>query len=112
MRYNKFNISPKKDRTVDGIPFASKAEMKRYNYLKMLEKAGEITSLELQPKFLLIPKTEKERACWYVADFKYKDKTGAEIIEDVKGVRTPVFKIKKKLLLYKYPDINFREIKV
>ena len=86
--------------------------MKRYLELKQLEKSGEISDLELQPKFLLIPKTEKGgRAVYYIADFKYT-KDGKTIYEDVKGVQTDVYKLKKKLLMWIYPDIHFYENKV
>jgi len=80
---------------VDGIKFDSKKEAKRYQELKLLEKAGEITDLELQPRFNLIVNGKK--ICAYIADFRYtsRDKT---IIEDVKGMRTPIYKLKKKLM--------------
>ena len=111
-KLHKYNVSSKERRTVDGITFDSMAEMNRYMELKMLERAGIITDLELQPKFLLIPKTEKGgRAVYYIADFKYV-KDGKTIYEDVKGVQTTVCKLKKKLLFYKYPDICFFENKV
>ena len=109
---HKYNVVSKERRTADGITFDSMAEMKRYRELKMLEKSGVISSLELQPKFLLIPKTEKGgRAVYYKADFKYI-KNGKTVYEDVKGVQTEVYKLKKKLLFYKYPDICFFENKV
>ena len=86
--------------------------MNRYLELKQLEKSGVIAGLELQPKFLLIPKTEKGgRAVYYIADFKYT-KDGKMIYEDVKGVQTDVYKLKKKLLMWIYPDIHFYENKV
>ena len=56
---HKYNVVSKERRTADGIAFDSMAEMNRYHELKMLEKSGVIAGLELQPKFLLIPKTEK-----------------------------------------------------
>ena len=109
---NKYNISSKERRTIDGITFDSLAEMKRYLELKQLEKIGDIACLELQPKFLLVPKTEKGgRAVYYYADFKYI-KNGKIIYEDVKGVKTEVYKLKKKILFYKYPDICFLENKI
>jgi len=106
---HKYNVVSKERRTADGITFDSMAEMRRYLELKMLEKSGVITHLELQPKFLLIPKTEKGgRAVYYKADFKYI-KNGKTVYEDVKGVQTEVYKLKKKLLLWHYPDICFFE---
>ena len=111
-RPHKYKVASKDRRTVAGITFDSLAEMNRYLELKMLEKSGVISSLELQPKFLLIPKTEKGgRAVYYYADFKYT-KDGNLVYEDVKGVETEVYKLKKKLLLWRYPDIYFIENKV
>lgn len=80
---------------VDGIRFASKAEAKRYQELKLLERAGEISRLELQPRYDITINGTK--VCTYVGDFRYftKDK---QVLEDVKGVKTPVYRIKRKLL--------------
>lgn len=73
----------------------------------------EITELQLQPKFLLQDsfkyKDKVERKIYYIADFSYK-KDGKLIVEDVKGKKTDVYKLKRKLFLYKYTDINFREV--
>ncbi|MGF7108235.1 DUF1064 domain-containing protein [Treponema pedis] len=111
-KQHKYKVASKDRRTADGIVFASRSEMKRYQELKMLEKAGVISDLELQPKFLLVPATEKGgKAVHYVADFAYI-KDGQKIYEDVKGVQTEVYKLKKKLLLWQYPDIYFYENKV
>lgn len=84
--------------------YASAREAKRAAELKLLEKAFEITNLREQVKYELIPKQEGERACHYVADFVYTipgyrpilDKT---VVEDAKGFRDPVFRIKRKLML-------------
>lgn len=109
--FNKYHTATKERRTIDGITFASRAEMLRYCELKALQRAGKIKNLKLQPRFLLIPKTEHERACFYVADFEY-EKDGAHIVEDVKGVRTAAYKIKHKLFRWKYPEYVFFENKV
>lgn len=96
----------------DGIKFDSKLEAKRYAQLKILERAGVIRALELQPSFELLPSFRKNGKTWrktvYKADFRYilceDDKT---IIEDVKGstaVITDVFRLKQKLFEYKYPN--------
>lgn len=100
---------------VDGITFDSMAEARRYMELKLLAKAKEITDLELQPKFELQPKYKNNkgqtiRAITYKADFAYIE-NNKKIVEDVKGMETKEFKLKKKLLEYKYPDIDFRLIK-
>ena len=87
---------------VDGIRFHSKAEARRYCELKLLEKAGEIRELELQPRYELLAwpaRGDRTRAVvgHYVADFRYRQGTqGLLVIEDVKGVRTPLYRWKKK----------------
>ena len=98
---------------VDGIEFDSKKEANRYFELKMLERAGKIKELKLQPKFLLQDGFERDgkkyRAIFYIADFEYI-KDGKRIVEDVKGVRTQTYKLKKKMFLKKYPQVVFKEI--
>lgn len=89
-----------KTKTIDGIEHDSKKEASRWMELQMLQRAGEISCLQRQVPFELIPKQEGERACIYKADFVYKDKNGKTIVEDAKGVRTDVYKIKKKLMLW------------
>ena len=98
-----------KKTVVDGLTFASKKEATRYQELKLLEKAGKIKDLELQPKFPMIINCAK--ICTYIADFKYYDKNLKDcVVEDTKGFRTQVYSVKKKLLLALYPGIIFREI--
>jgi hypothetical protein len=80
---------------VDGIKFASKKEAKRYGELKMLERAGEIFDLQLQPRFGLI--VERKKICTYVGDFQYVTKDGRPVVEDAKGFKTPEYKLKAKL---------------
>ena len=88
---------------VDGITFASRKEASRYQELKMLEKAGEITGLSRQLRIELIPKTKLYRACYYVADFVYFDKKEKKTVyEDVKGAKTEVYKLKKKILYWRH----------
>jgi hypothetical protein len=93
---------------VDGIKFASRAEAKRYQELKILERAGEITRLDLQPRFDCWVNGNK--VCTYVSDFRYFTDAG-QIIEDVKGMKTPVYKLKKKLVEACYPGVKIIEIK-
>lgn len=81
---------------IDGYVFDSRAESRRYSELLMLEKAGEISNLILQPVFPLIVSGEKIGK--YIADFEYTDLNGKRIVEDVKGVKTPVYRLKKKLV--------------
>lgn len=100
---------------VDGISFDSKKEARRYKELKILEKADEIKSLELQPRFLLQEKFKYNgktiRKIEYIADFRYIDEKGNTIVEDVKGMKTEVYKIKKKIFLKKHGEnLIFKEI--
>lgn len=84
---------------VDGIKFASKKEAQRYRNLKLLERSGYITNLEIQPPFEV--KVEGKKICNYKADFSYLDKNGKLIVEDVKSAHTaklPVYRLKKKLV--------------
>lgn len=86
--------------TVDGIRFPSKREAKRYQELKLLEKAGEITHLELQVPYEIAVNGQK--ICKYIADFRYylwDGQTGKQTVEDCKGYRTPEYRLKKKLML-------------
>lgn len=100
---------------VNGIKFDSQKESRRYSYLMMLKNAGKITDLQLQKEYVLIPSQREpdtigkrggvhkgrviERKCSYIADFSYKQ-DGKEIVEDTKGVLTPDYVIKRKLMLY------------
>lgn len=110
---NKYHAEKVKTVLADGTPytFASRKEYKRYEYLLTLERIGEISDLELQKKYLLIPKQElsdgsKMRPVSYVADFTYKDKDGNIRVEDVKGYADQqsaayrIFRIKAKLMKY------------
>ena len=86
--------------TIQGIKFDSKWEGERYLYLKSLERAGTIRDLKLQVRFNLMVNDQK--ICAYIADFCYEreDKDGVwhYIVDDAKGVETPEFKLKKKLM--------------
>jgi hypothetical protein len=92
---------------VDGKVFASKKEAKRYAELKLLLKAGAIRELFLQPKF---PVTVNDiQVFTYVADFQYMEADGALVVEDVKGVKTPMYRLKKKCVEAQY-GIEIREV--
>lgn len=110
MQRNKYNA--RKCKSGDEV-FDSRKEMYRYQELKLLEKAGQITNLRRQVKFILIP-TQKEtvwkngcpkpgkmieKECSYVADFVYEE-NGQTVVEDTKGYRTKDYIIKRKLMLY------------
>ena len=80
---------------VDGIRFASKHEASCYVTLKAREKAGEISGLTLQPEFVC--RVSGYKICTYRADFEWID-NGLQFVGDAKGYRTPVYKLKKKLV--------------
>lgn len=80
---------------IDGIKFDSMKEGRRYSQLKILEKAGQIQNLELQPKYDLMVNGSK--VGFYKADFRYTE-NGKQVVEDVKGMKTPIYNLKKKLI--------------
>lgn len=116
-----------KKTVVDGIEFDSKREARRYQELRLLERAGQITDLELQKEFLLIPAQYQfyarygkkgqrlkdgkrciEKAVTYRADFVYME-NGEKVVEDTKGMRTKEYIIKRKLMLY-FHGIKIKEV--
>jgi len=97
--------------------YDSKKEAKRAAELKLLEKAGVISNLQEQVVYELIPSQYRivngkkkciERAIKYIADFQYVE-NGNTVVEDAKGFRTDVYRIKKKLMLY-FHDIQIKEV--
>lgn len=92
---------------IDGIRFDSKKEAEFYAELKLREKVGEITHLRLQPRYLLQEAFKHDGKQYnkmeYVADFEYIE-NGETVVIDVKGFKTAVYMLKKKLFLYKYGD--------
>lgn len=97
--------------------YDSKKEAKRAAELKLLEKAGVISNLQEQVVYELIPSQYRivngkkkciERAIKYIADFQYVE-NGNTVVEDAKGFRTEVYRIKKKLMLY-FHDIQIKEV--
>lgn len=93
---------------------ASRKEHKRAVQLKLMQRAGLISNLREQVKFVLIPTQRDaegnllEKECSYYADFVY-DKDGVTVVEDTKGFRTPEYKIKRKLMLHVH-GISISEI--
>lgn len=90
---------------VDGITFDSKREADRYLVLKSMEEEGAIEDLRRQVRFELIPAFDVDgkhyRPVFYVADFVYCE-GGQEVVEDVKGMRTDVYRLKSKLFARRY----------
>lgn len=100
---------------VDGIEFDSKKEAKYYLSLKLQEKAGEIKGFKMQVPFVLQPKFRTEwgtciREIKYVADFVVEYSDGHKEVIDVKGYRTKEYNLKKKMFLYVYPGVMFKEV--
>lgn len=115
--------------TLDGRVFDSRKEAKRYQELKLLEAAGEISDLQTQVKFVLIPSQREpgepykmgplkgqrkpgrvvEREVAYFADFAYCNKQGRRVVEDTKGLKTKDYIIKRKMMLYFY-GVRIHEI--
>ena len=104
---------------VKGHVFDSRKEARRYQELLILQQAGEIRDLECQVPFPLIPsqkykdpdtgRWKTERGTKYVADFVYTTRDGERVVEDVKGVRTKEYIIKRKMLLW-LDGIHIREV--
>lgn len=98
----------------DGETFDSKAERNRYRELKLMLYNGDIENLKVHPVFEIIPAFKRDgktiRATMYEGDFLYLE--GVQwVVEDVKGVETAAFKIKRKLFMCRYPDHELRVIK-
>nr|UVX65820.1 MAG: protein of unknown function (DUF1064) [Bacteriophage sp.] len=97
--------------SVDGITFDSKREADRYLVLKSMEEDGAIEDLRRQVRYELIPAFDVDdkhyRPVFYVADFVYVE-NGKEVVEDVKGMRTDTYRLKSKLVAYRY-GVNIRE---
>lgn len=105
-----------KKTTFQGRTFDSQKEAQRYAELRLLRMGKQISGLECQVKFELVPaqKDERgkviERAVSYIADFVYTDlRTGEQVVEDTKGMKTKEYIIKRKLMLHKY-GIRIREV--
>ena len=109
MGYNKYK---NKKTIIDGFKFDSEMESHYYLYLKQLKEMGKVVDFILQPTYLLQEgfdlNGKRIRAITYKADFKVIYKDGHEEVIDVKGKLTEEFKIKRKMLLYRYRDINFK----
>jgi len=100
---------------VDGIEFDSKKEADYYCRLRLLKKAGEIKDIGLQQKYILQPGFEKNGIKYqpivYIADFVITNNDGTTEVIDTKGVETQVFRIKKKLFEYVYPELELKIVK-
>lgn len=101
---------------VNGQLFDSQAEARRYLALRLLEQDGRISNLRRQVAFQLVPSVRilgsrrATPAIRYIADFAYDDEQGRPIVEDVKGMLTPVYRIKRHLMKHLY-NIDILETK-
>ncbi len=97
-------------KTVDNIQFRSTLEADAYQLLKAWERAGHISDLELQPRFLLQASFQRHlvtiRGMHYTADFRFR-RDGKTVIVETKGYRTEAFNLRRKLFLRKYPDLIY-----
>lgn len=110
-----FGMTPNKYKAIrtkkDGRIFHSKAEAARYGELKLLQTSGQIRNLELQPVYEIF--LNGFRVCKYVADFRYdrlEDGHWRQVVEDVKGYSTALFKLKAKLVHAAY-GITVEEVR-
>lgn len=111
--------------TVGDETFDSTKEYRRFCELKLLQRAGKISDLQRQVKFVLIPTQREpdeigvrggvkkgkviEQECAYIADFVYNDDKHNTVVEDTKGFKTKEYIIKRKLMLYVH-GIRIHEI--
>jgi hypothetical protein len=112
-RQSKYGNKPASE---DGLNFDSQAERGRYRELVFLQRAGAISELGLHPRFIIVEGYNKRdgshvRPVYYEADFMYVE-NGTVVVEDVKGVATQVFKLKRKLFERRYPQYEFRLVEV
>lgn len=115
MVFDTYNKYGNRKTVMDGITFDSKKEAHRYWELKQLIKAKQISDLHLQVDFIVLHKGGDRygnnfRDIHYIADFVYWDnQKGHRIAEDSKGMKTEVYKLKKKLFMWAYPEIELIE---
>jgi hypothetical protein len=99
--------------TVGAITFSSKKEAMRYQELLVLQRAGIVTRIECQPKFIILDTFKKKGKKWparhYIADFRVTYADGHQEIEDVKGrYMTEVFRLKWAFFEARYPDLELK----
>lgn len=111
MRKHKYNAKPT---YLDGYHFDSKAEADRYKELLLAQNAGVISDLKVHQNFVLQPAFrdntgKSQRQIIYEADFVYREAGKEKVtVEDLKGYETPVFKLKRKMFLFHYPEYELR----
>ena len=113
MTLNKYNA---RKTTVDGITFASKRESEYYMIYKSMLRHKEIRSLELQPRYEIIPAFrgndgKKERATYYTPDFRITYPDGRVCVVEVKGKASRDYSLRRKLFKRQNPDVMFMEVR-
>jgi len=107
-KYNNHKIE------IDGFTFDSKLEADFYQRLKPLVKSGKIKELKIHPRYLLqegfTKNGKRYQPIFYIADFEALYDDGTVVIYDTKGMRTEVYKIKRKLFEYRYRDKTIVEV--
>ena len=110
-KYNKYKNN---EIIINGIKFDSKKEANYYSELLLLKKGKVVKDIELQKPFVLQEgfryKGQAIRAIKYIADFEVAYADGHVEVVDTKGFKTKEYLLKRKMLLFKYPDINFVEV--
>lgn len=101
---------------VNGILFDSKREANRYRELLLMQRAGIVKEIELQPQYVLIDKFKHKRTgkviqpIKYTADFLVTYPDGHQEIEDAKGAITRDYALRKKLFYNRYPELEIKEV--
>lgn len=108
MRGARYKRVDRARRTLEGKTYDSTKEMRRAQQLNIMASLGYISDLREQVVFELIPKQKGERKCEYRADFVYVE-NGAQIVEDVKGHKTEIYRLKRKLMKHVL-GITIREV--
>lgn len=110
MRRNKFGVSPKEQRTWNGKVYDSKGEMKYRHFLEVLKKSADpdmlVLEIEEQVKYPIT--INNQLICSYILDFKVTYSDRIEYV-DFKGVKTPIYKLKKKMMKALY-NIDIKEV--
>lgn len=115
LSYQKYGNKPAE---VDGHVFSSRAEASRYAELRLLERAGQIADLRLQPRFVLQPafvdnKGQRQSAVHYTADFAYRELGNLrEVVEEVKGVMDKAAAIRIRLFIFQHREVDFRLVRM
>lgn len=98
-----------------GHKHASKREATRCDVLRILERAGEITHLEIEPQFWFeingaVIKHGNGRRVGYKPDFTYRERDGRAVAEDSKGMRTEAYVLRAAIFRALFPHIELREV--